>query len=342
MTIQRRTLLAAAPALLGATAWAQQPFPSRVIRIVPFGTAGGPIDTLARVYGDKLQQRWSQSIIIDAKPGASGIIAADFVAKAPADGYTLGVGAAGGLSANASLYPQMPFDTLKDFQPVTLLAAIPFVIVGSPGLPARNLQQLIALAKAQPGKLSIAHGGNGTAMHLSTALFEQMADIKLVQVPYRGSGPAAMDVLSGQVPLGVVDLPASLQQIKAGKLKALGVSTKKRIGLAPEVPTIDEAGVKGYEMTYWFAAYVPAGTPASVVARLNELLVKAAHGPAASTSPRARRSSRARRRTCASSRPPSRRSGAASSNRPASRLSKGSASPWSLSASGSGWSPGRH
>jgi tripartite-type tricarboxylate transporter receptor subunit TctC len=169
----------------------------------------------------------------------------------------------------------MPFETLRDFKPITMLASIPFVIVGSPSLPAKNLQQLIALAKSQPGKLSIAHGGNGTAMHLSTALFEQMADIKLIQVPYRGSGPAALDVLSGQVPLAVVDLPASLQHIKAGKLVAYAVTSPQRLPMLPEVPTVSESGLTGYDSTGWFGMVAPVGTPAPVIARLNTELAGA-------------------------------------------------------------------
>ena len=191
------------------------------------------------------------------------------MAKAPPDGYTLGVGAAGALSANSSLYAQMPFDPIKDFKPVTMLAAIPFVIIGHPGLQAKTQQELIALARAQPGRLSIAHGGNGTAMHLSAALFSQMADVKLVEVPYKGSGPAAVDAMAGQIPLAVVDLPSSLQQIKAGKLLAFAVTSPQRLPMLPEVPTVAEAGLPGYDSTGWFGVVAPAGTPAPVVARLN-------------------------------------------------------------------------
>jgi tripartite-type tricarboxylate transporter receptor subunit TctC len=163
----------------------------------------------------------------------------------------------------------MPFDVAKDFLPVTMLAAIPFVLVGHPSVSADNLQQLIALAKSQPGKLSIGHGGNGTAMHLSTALFTQMADIKLIEVPYRGSGPAAMDTLSGQLQLSITDLPAALPHIRAGKLKAFAVTSPKRLSNLPEVPTLSEAGLTGYDSTGWFGLVAPAGTPAFIVQRLN-------------------------------------------------------------------------
>jgi tripartite-type tricarboxylate transporter receptor subunit TctC len=207
--------------------------------------------------------------VVENRPGAGGNIGLSAVAKALPDGYTLGIGAAGGLTANVSLYPQMPFDVAKDFLPVTMLAAIPFVLVGHPSVSADNLQQLIALAKSQPGKLSIGHGGNGTAMHLSTALFTQMADIKLIEVPYRGSGPAAMDTLSGQLQLSITDLPAALPHIRAGKLKAFAVTSPKRLSNLPEVPTLSEAGLTGYDSTGWFGLVAPAGTPAFIVQRLN-------------------------------------------------------------------------
>lgn len=276
--ITKRQLLAAglSAAAWPATSWAQKAdYPNKPLRIVVTFPPGGSSDAMLRLLAPRLSDRLGQQIVVDNKPGAGGNIGLSLVAKSAPDGYTLGVGAAGGLAANASLYPQMPYETLKDFVPVTMLAAIPFVIVGSPSLQAKNLQQLIALAKTQPGKLSVAHGGNGTAMHLSTALFEQMADIKLTHVPYRGSGPAAMDVLSGQVPLGLVDLPASLQHIKAGKLLAYAVTSSQRLPMLPDVPTVSEAALPGYDSTGWFGLVAPAGTPAAIVAQLNTEFVGA-------------------------------------------------------------------
>lgn len=254
---------------LSSLAHAADPYPTKGVKVVVTFPPGGSSDAMIRLLSPRLSDKLGQPIVVDNKPGAGGNIGLSLVAKAAPDGYTLGVGAAGGLTANPSLYPQMPYDTLKDFQPVTMLAAIPFVIVGSPSLPVKSLPQLIALAKSQPGKLSIAHGGNGTAMHLSTALFEQMADIKLTQVPYRGSGPAAMDVLSGQVQLAVVDLPASLQHIRSGKLVAYAVTSPQRLSMLPEVPTVSEAALPGYDSTGWFGLVAPAGTPAALVSRLN-------------------------------------------------------------------------
>ncbi len=264
--------LLATGTLLAAQAQAPAPaagYPNKPIRMVVTFPPGGSADAVVRMLTPRLNDKLGQQVVVDNRPGAGGNIGLALVAKAPADGYTLGVGAAGALSANSSLYAQMPFDTAKDFVPVSMLAAIPFVIIGHPSVPARSQQELIALAKSQPGKLSIAHGGNGTAMHLSAALFSQMADIKLVEVPYKGSGPAALDVLGNQVPLAVVDLPSALQHIKAGKLTAFAVTSPQRLPQLPDVPTASEAGLTGYDSTGWFGVVAPAGTPAPIVARLN-------------------------------------------------------------------------
>ena len=244
-------------------------FPKQPIRVVVTFPPGGSADAVVRMLVPRLNEKLGQSVVVDNRPGAGGNIGLSLVAKAPPDGYTLGVGAAGALSANSSLYERMPFDVMKDFKPVSMLAAIPFVIVGHPSLPARTQKDLIALARSQPGKLSIAHGGNGTAMHLSAALFSQMADVKLVEVPYKGSGPAALDTLAGNVPLAVVDLPSSLQQIKAGKLVAYAVTSPQRLPQLPDVPTVAEAGLAGYDSTGWFGVVARAGTPAAIVQKLN-------------------------------------------------------------------------
>ena len=261
-------------------------FPAKPIRMVVTFPPGGSADAVVRMIVPRLHDKLGQQLVVDNRPGAGGNIGLTIVAKAPADGYTLGVGAAGALSANVSLYPQMPFDPIKDLKPVSMLAAIPFVIVGHPSLKARTLKELVAQAKADPGKLAIGHGGNGTAMHLSAALFSQMADIKLVEVPYKGSGPAALDVLGGQLPLAVVDLPAALQQIKAGKLIAFAVTSPQRLPTLPDVPTASEAGLAGYDSTGWFGVVAPAGTPAAVVARLNAEITAALNDPQVQTSMR--------------------------------------------------------
>jgi tripartite-type tricarboxylate transporter receptor subunit TctC len=244
-------------------------YPSKPIKIVVTFPPGGSSDAIVRILSTRLNDKLGQALVIDNRPGAGGNIGLSVVAKAAPDGYVLGVGAAGGLTANSSLYPQMPFDVAKDFLPITMLAAIPFVLVGHPSVPADNMQQLIAYAKSQPGKVSIGHGGNGTAMHLSTALFTQMSDLKMIEVPYRGSGPAAMDTLSGQIQLSITDLAAALPHIKAGKLKAFAVTSPKRLNNLPEVPTLSESGLTGYDSTGWFGLVAPAGTPAAIIQRLN-------------------------------------------------------------------------
>lgn len=271
-----------AAAVLSAQAQApvtKSEFPTHPIRMVVTFPPGGSADAVVRMIVPRLNEKLGQQVVVDNRPGAGGNIGLTIVAKAPPDGYTLGVGAAGALSANVSLYPQMPFDPARDLKPVSMLAAIPFVLVGHPSLSARTLKDLIAQAKADPSKFSIGHGGNGTAMHLSAALLSQMADVKLVEIAYKGSGPAALDVLGGQVPLAVVDLPAALQQIKAGKLIAYAVTSPQRLPMLPDVPTVSEAGLTGYDSTGWFGVVAPAGTPAPVVARINAEITAALKDP---------------------------------------------------------------
>ena len=250
-------------AAAGLARTAPQPaWPAKPIQVIVTFPPGGSSDAVFRMIVPRLNEKLGQPVIVDNRPGAGGNIGLALVAKAPADGYTLGLGAAGALSANVSLYPQMPFDAMKDFKPVAMLAAIPFVIVGNPSMKAKanTLRELIALAKAEPGKLSVGYGGNGTAMHLSAALFAQMANIQLNEVPYRGSGPVALDLMGGQLSLGVVDLPSALQQIKAGKLVAYAVTSAQRLPMLPDVPTVAEAGLPGYDSTGWFGIVAPAGT----------------------------------------------------------------------------------
>ncbi len=259
----------AAGSMLAVQAQPAAAYPNKPIRVVVTFPPGGSTDAVIRMLVPRLNEKLGQQVVVDNRPGAGGNVGLAVVAKAPADGYTLGVGAAGGLAANASLYAQMPFDPIKDFKPVTMLAAIPFVIIGHPTVGARTQKELIALLKAQPGKLAIGHGGNGTAMHLTAQLFAQMADVKMIEVPYKGSGPAALDVLGGQVPLAVVDLPSALQHIKAGKLTAYAVTSPNRLPMLPDVPTVAEQGLPGYDSTGWFGVVAPAGTPASIITRLN-------------------------------------------------------------------------
>ncbi len=254
-------------------------YPNKPIRMVVTFPPGGSSDNVVRLLVPRLNEKLGQQVVVDNRPGAGGNIGLTVVAKAAPDGYTLGVGAAGGLTANLSLYPQMPFDPVKDFKPISMLAGIPFVLIAHPSVSAKSLPELIAQAKKSPGKFSIGHGGNGTAMHLSSQLLKQMAGIHLVDIAYRGSGPAAVDTIAGQIPLAIVDLTAALQHIKAGKLIALAVTSAQRLPMLPGVPTMAEAGVPGYESTGWFGVVAPAGTSAAIVSRLNAELVAALNDP---------------------------------------------------------------
>ena len=264
-------------ALLAATAacaaWAQpQPYPAKPLRmIVPFPPAGST-DLSARAVADKLGQRLGQPVVIENKPGAGGNIGSDLAAKAPADGYTLLVGTVGTHAINASLYSKLPYDNVRDFAPVILLSKVPNVLVVNPDLPARTVQELINLAKAKPNQLTFASSGNGTSIHLSGELFKSMAGVQMQHIPYKGSGPMLIDVMSGQVNLTFDNLSAAIQHIRAGKLRALAVTTAVRAPSLPDIPTIAEAGVPGYDSSSWNAIFVPAGTPRPIVERLNREL----------------------------------------------------------------------
>ncbi len=270
-----RGLLAAGAALWLGVAAAQQNYPTKAIRFIVTFPPGGSSDLIARALAPVLSERLRQQVLVENRPGAGGNIGMEIVARAAPDGYTMGLGAAGALAANVSLYPKMPYDPVKDFAPVSNVAFVPFFLVANPSLPANNLQELVALASAKPGELMLGYGGNGTAMHLSGELFKLMAKVQLVNVPYKGSGPAAVDTVAGQLPLAMVDVASALSQVKAGRLKALAVTTSRRISAAPDVPTFAEAGLPGYEAVGWFGVVMPAGTPADIVGRMNAELVAA-------------------------------------------------------------------
>lgn len=287
MRTKIRMIGAVLAAGIALAAWAQpaaEKYPRQPVRMVVTFPPGGSSDAVVRMLVPRLNELLGQPVIVDNRPGAGGNIGITAVAKAPPDGYTMGVAAAGALSANSSLYAKMPFDVQKDLRPMGMLASIPFVLVGNPSLPVKTLKDLIAMAKAKPGELSIGYGGNGTAMHLSTALLRQMAGIQLVEVPYKGSGPAALDALSGQVMLAMVDLPSALQQIKAGKLIAYAVTGPTRLSQLPEVPTMSEAGLTGYDSTGWFGVVAPAATPTGAVVRMNAAITEALTDPAVQAS----------------------------------------------------------
>ena len=270
-----RGLLAAIAVLWIGAPLAQPAYPAKHIRFIATFPPGGSADLIARALATVLSDRLRQQVLVENRPGAGGNIGMEFVAKAAPDGYTMGLGAAGALAANVSLYPKMPFDPAKDFAPVSNVAFVPFFLVAKTALPANDLRELIALASANPGQLMLGYGGNGTAMHLSGELFKLMAKVQLTNVPYKGSGPAAMDVVSGQLDLAVVDVASAIGQVKAGRLRAIAVTSAKRVGVAPDVPTLAEAGLVGYEATGWFGVVMPAGTPPAIVGRMNAEIVAA-------------------------------------------------------------------
>jgi tripartite-type tricarboxylate transporter receptor subunit TctC len=268
-----RIIALLAAALVCAAAQAQS-YPAKPIRFIVSFPPGGSSDLMARLIAPLMAEKLGQPVLVENRPGAGGNIGVDAVAKSAADGYTIGLAAAGALSTNISLYPNMPFHPEKDLAPVSMLAMIPFFLVAHPSQPA-SLKQVLDAAKAKPGAIAYGYGGNGSTMHMVGELLNMTAGVKLQGVPYKGSGPVAADVLAGQVPLGVVDVPSAIAHVRAGKMRALAVSTKRRIAAAPEVPTMDEAGVPGYEAIGWFGVVAPANTPADIVSRLNREIASA-------------------------------------------------------------------
>ncbi|RZM04831.1 MAG: tripartite tricarboxylate transporter substrate binding protein [Variovorax sp.] len=279
--------VALAAAVLAATALASaaaqaQTFPDKSITfVVPFA-AGTATDQIARALGNGVTAESKQAVIIDNRAGASGFIASQYVAKAAPDGYTVLITTNTTHAANEHLYKKMPYDPVKDFAPVAALGKGGQIMVVRPDFAAKSVAEFVALAKKDPGKYSFGSGSSSSRM--AGELLQQMADVKLLHVPYKSNTLAVTDLLGGQIDMMITDTATGLPQVKAGKLRAIGVSSAARSPLAPDVPTISEAGVKGYEMGYWFAAYAPAKTPPAVVRRLNELLVKAARSDAAKSS----------------------------------------------------------
>ncbi|HEY5861743.1 MAG TPA: tripartite tricarboxylate transporter substrate binding protein, partial [Casimicrobiaceae bacterium] len=247
----------------------QTPYPTKPVRVVVPFPAGGTTDILARAASQKLSETWGQQALVDNRPGAGGNIGAELVAKAPPDGYTLLMGTVGTHAINASLYPKMPYDHVKDFAPVILVAGVPNVLVVHPSLPVNSVQELIAYAKANPGKLNFASSGSGTSIHLSGELFKVMTGVQMTHIPYKGSAPALTDLVGGQVQLMFDNLPSSLAFIKAGKLRALAVTSAQRSPALPDVPTVAESGVPGFEASSWFGLLAPAGTPRDIVTKIN-------------------------------------------------------------------------
>jgi tripartite-type tricarboxylate transporter receptor subunit TctC len=256
-----------------------QPYPARPVRVVVPLSPGGFADTPARMLTPRLSEQLGRQFFVENKPGAGGTIGADFVAKSPPDGYTLLLtGTPHVISAH--LYKKLPYDALKDFTHIALIASGPYALVVNPQkVPVNSVRELITLAKSQPGKIDYASSGNGSAQHLVGALFNSMAGVELNHVPYKGSGPAMQDLIGGQVGVSFAGVPNVLGHVRAGRLKALAVTTAKRWSELPEVPTLAEAGVAGYEATLWLSVSGPAGMPAEIVQRLNTEIAKALKDP---------------------------------------------------------------
>jgi tripartite-type tricarboxylate transporter receptor subunit TctC len=270
LTATARCLATSAALALAAFAGAQAPaYPTKPVRLVVPFPAGGATDILARAVAQKLGETWGQTFVVDNRPGAGGNIGSELVAKAAPDGYTLEMGTVGTHAINASLYAKMPYDHVKDFAPIILVAGVPNVLVVNPAVPVNSVQELIAYAKANPGKLNFASSGSGTSIHLSGELFKVMAGVQMTHVPYKGSAPALADLLGGQVQLMFDNLPPSLPQIKGGKLRALAVTSASRAPALPDTPTIAESGLPGFEASSWFGLLAPAGTPPAIIAKLN-------------------------------------------------------------------------
>ena len=267
-------LLAALSAIVPPAAAQAPAYPTKPIRIVVPFPPGGATDILAREVAQKLNDAWGQQVIVDNRPGAGGNIGSELVAKAAPDGYTLEMGTVGTHAINASLYAKMPYDNVKDFVPIILVAGVPNVLEVNPSLPVNSVAELIAYAKANPGKLNFASSGNGTSIHLSGELFKAMAGVEMTHVPYKGSAPALQDLIAGQVQLMFDNLPPSLPQIKAGKLRALAVTSSVRAPALPDVPTVAEAGLPGFEASSWFGLLAPAGTSPAIVAKINAEVAK--------------------------------------------------------------------
>ena len=261
-------LTLAAPGIAVAQAW-----PSRPIRIVVPYSPGGTTDLLARVIGQHLGEKWGQTVVVENKPGVNGMLGADLVAKAPPDGYTIGIASPGSHAANASLYKNVTYDTIKDFTPITLAVSAPLILVAHPSLGVNNVRELLALAKGKPGGISYASGGSGSSQHLAMEQFKSMTGLDMVHVPYKGSAASYTDLLGGRVTLEFDALPSALPHVKSGKLKVLATASSTRLPMLPDVPTVAESGVPGYESSAWYGFVAPARLPPDVLQKLNAEIV---------------------------------------------------------------------
>ena len=277
------TCLLLSGALACGPAVAAQPdkpgdYPTRPIRLIVPLTAGGPTDILARIIAVPLSEPLGQQVIVDNRPGAGGNIGADIAAKSPPDGYTLFMGTSGPLAINPSLYPKLPFDPIRDFAPVILAASAPFVVIVHPSVAATNMKELIALAKTKPGQLNYG-SVPGSASHLSTELFKMLAGVNIAHIPYKGAAQATTDVIAGQIQVSFASTPGSVPVVKSGKARALAVTSAKRIAKLPDVPTVAESALPGYDSSVWYGIVAPARTPREIVQRLNREIARIVSEP---------------------------------------------------------------
>ena len=249
---------------------AAQPYPSRVVKLIVPQTPGGATDVFARKIGQLLSEKWGQPVVIENRAGAGGVVGTDVVAKSAPDGYTLLVTYAGSQAINPSLYPKIPFDSVKDFQTIATLASTPFVLIVSPKLPAKDIAEYVALARARPDALTYASSGNGSVNHLLGEMLKTEAGIKMLHVPYRGVAPAITDVIGGQVDSAFSSVPSVLQMVQTDKVRALAISSAKRVAAAPEIPTIAESGFPGFDVNPWWGILAPAGIDVTIVRKINE------------------------------------------------------------------------
>jgi len=277
----RASALAAALVSTGLVAHplSAQEFPTRPVTIVVPSTAGGGTDIIARIIGDQLSKQLGQAFVIENRPGAGSVVGTVAAANAAPDGYTLLAGLNANMAVNPSLFAKLPYDPIRDFAPVAMLADYPFVVVVSKNLPVNSIKELVVLAKSQPGQINYASAGNGTGQHLSAELFKLMTDTKLTHVPYRGAVPAYADVISGQVPVFFDNLASGLGQVKGDKVRALAVTSRERSSLLPDVPTVAESGVPTYEYHTWFGLWAPAKTPTAILEKLHAEVKKALASP---------------------------------------------------------------
>lgn len=281
---RRRRLLLAAAAMVGANQFAATPalaqaWPSKPIRYIVIFAPGGTTDILARLIAPKLSDALGQPVVVENRPGAGGNTGAEMLAKSAPDGYTIGSGTVSSHAINATLYSKLPYDPAKDFSPIAMLATLPNMLVVHPSLGVNNVAELIALLKANPNKYSFGSAGNGTSQHMSGEMFKTMTGTSMQHIPYKGSGPMIPDLLAGTIAMSFENITTAYPPVKQGRLKALAVTTAKRSFVAPDVPTMQEAGLAGYDITSWQALFAPAGVPKEIIARLHAETAKALKAP---------------------------------------------------------------